>query len=204
MWSPPEKITLTKEMTVEAQRMADAMGDGRGRRGSILEGGGDFLGCLGEVAFREILRMQQRVLERTLEIEHKPNPHYDLDVNEIKIDVKTKWAKTMPQKNWEGSVAMGREDDSELPQNVDVFAFMRILYHEKEMVDKEKVPGKRGWFIGWLPKEDFYRVATPIRKGEIDPRPSNTNQFKSHKDQWNVYHYLMNRHLMDLVGPELF
>jgi hypothetical protein len=204
MWLPPEKITLTKEMKAEAQQMADSMGDGKGRRGSILEGGGDLLGCLGEVAFRQILILKEDQEGWALEIEHKPNRHYDLDVDQIKIDVKTKWAKTVPGKLWEGSVAMGREDASELPQDVDIFAFMRILYHDEETVDKVKVPGPIGWFIGWLPKSDFYNLAVPIKKGEVDPRPSNNNQFKSHKDQWNVYHYQMNRHLVDLVGPEPF
>ena len=187
-------------MKAEAQRLSDDMGDGTGRWGSILEGGGDLLGCLGEVAFKTLLK-QKWPLEEKLEIEHLPNRHYDLDVNRFKIDVKSKWAKTTPQKNWEGTVAMGREDDSQLPQNVDVFAFMRILYQE---VDGEKVPDDVGWFIGWLFKTDFYKIAMPIRKGEVDQRSTNTNQFKSHKDQWNVYHYQMNRRLTDLFGPELF
>ena len=198
MWLPPNKVVLTEEMKAEAQQMADAMGDGTGRRGSILEGGGDLLGCLGELAFKEVLTTHQ--YQFPLEIEHKPNPHYDLDVIQINIDVKTKWAKTMPDKLWEGSVAMGREDN----QDVDAFAFMRIGYHEEAMVDGVKVPGNVGWFIGWLSKKDFYDRATPLKKGEVDPRPSNNNQFRSHKDQWNVYHYQMNRYLKDLVGPELF
>jgi len=205
MWMPPQKVSLTEEMIAEAQQMADAMGDGKGRRGSILEGGGDLVGCLGEVAFRQILTLKRDLGGLwKLEIEHKPNAHYDLNVNEVKIDVKTKWSKGVPEKHWEGSVAMGREDHSEFPQDVDAFVFMRIIYYPEYTVDGVKAPGPIGWFIGWLPKGDFYKKAVPIKKGETDPRSSNNNQFKSHKDQWNVYHWQMNRHLPDLVGPELF
>lgn len=204
MWIPKQKVTLTEEMKAEAQQMADAMGDGKGRRGSILQGGGDFVGCLGEVAFKQILILKRDLSLWELEIEHKPNAHYDLNVNEVKIDVKTKWAKGVPGKLWEGSVAMGREDTSQLPQNVDAFAFMRIGYYPEHTVDGVKTPGPVGWFIGWLPKAVFYDKAVPIKKGEVDPRSSNNNQFKSHKDQWNIYHYQMNRDLVDLVEPEPF
>ncbi|HIG27355.1 MAG TPA: hypothetical protein EYQ50_05980, partial [Verrucomicrobiales bacterium] len=140
-------------MKQEAQRLADAMGDGKGRRGSILEGGGDLLGCLGELAFKQML--QDSVYGEhgygggPLKIKHEPNAHFDLDVQGIAIDVKSKWSKGLPKHDWEGSVAMGREDDSGLPQNVDAFAFMRILYHENEMIGKTKVPGMVGYFCGY-------------------------------------------------------
>mgnify|MGYP003314539949 CR=1 FL=1 len=54
-WAPAANILLDVRMKEEAQRMADSMGDGKGRRGSILEGGGDLLGCLGELAFKQML-----------------------------------------------------------------------------------------------------------------------------------------------------
>ena len=185
--------------------MADAMGDGKGRKGSILQGGGDFLGCLGELAFKQML--QDSVYGEhgygggPLQIKHEPNAHFDLDVQGITIDVKSKWSKGLPKYDWEGSVAMGREDNSNLPQNVDAFAFMRILYHENEMIGKTKVPGMVGYFCGWLPKRQFYKRAVGIKKGEIDPRPTNYNKFKSHKSQWNIYHHQLNPSLGELLFP---
>ncbi len=191
--------------------MADAMGDGKGRRGSILEGGGDLLGCLGELAFKQML--QDSVYGEhgygggPLKIKHQTQDHpelkspFDLDVQGIKIDVKSKWSKGMPKYDWEGSVAMGREDDSDLPQDVDVFAFMRILYNEKEMIGKTKVPGMVGYFCGWLPKDQFYKRAVGIKKGEVDQRPTNYNKFKSHKSQWNIYHHQLIPSLGELLFP---
>ena len=191
--------------------MANTMGDGKGRRGSILEGGGDLLGCLGELAFKQML--QDSVYGEhgygggPLKIKHQTQDHpelkspFDLDVQGIKIDVKSKWSKGMPKYDWEGSVAMGREDDSDLPQDVDVFAFMRILYNEKEMIGKTKVPGMVGYFCGWLPKDQFYKRAVGIKKGEIDQRPTNYNKFKSHKSQWNIYHHQLIPSLGELLFP---
>ena len=210
-WAPAANILLDVRMKQEAQRMADAMGDGKGRRGSILEGGGDLLGCLGELAFKQML--QDSVYGEhgygggPLKIKHQTQDHpelkspFDLDVQGIKIDVKSKWSKGMPKYDWEGSVAMGREDDSDLPQDVDVFAFMRILYNEKEMIGKTKVPGMVGYFCGWLPKDQFYKRAVGIKKGEIDPRPTNYNKFKSHKSQWNIYHHQLIPSLGELLFP---
>jgi len=204
-WAPAANILLDVRMKQEAQRMADAMGDGKGRKGSILEGGGDLLGCLGELAFKQML--QDSIYGEhgygggPLQIKHEPNIHFDLDVQGITIDVKSKWSKGMPRYNWEGSVAMGREDDSGLPQNVDVFAFMRILYHEEEMIGKTKVPANVGYFCGWLPKKQFYKGAVGIEKGEIDPRPTNYNKFKSHKSQWNIYHHQLIPSLGELLFP---
>ena len=204
-WAPAANILLDVRMKKEAQRLADAMGDGKGRRGSILQGGGDFLGCLGELAFKQML--QDSVYGEhgygggPLKIKHEPNAHFDLDVQGIRIDVKSKWSKGMPKYDWEGSVAMGREDDSDLPQNVDVFAFMRILYHDKDMIGKMKVPGMVGYFCGWLPKREFYKRAVGIKKGEIDSRSTNYNKFKSHKSQWNIYHHQLNPSLSELMFP---
>ncbi len=204
-WAPAANILLDVRMKEEAQRMADAMGDGKGRKGSILQGGGDFLGCLGELAFKQML--QDSVYGEhgygggPLQIKHEPNAHFDLDVQGITIDVKSKWSKGLPKYDWEGSVAMGREDNSNLPQNVDAFAFMRILYHENEMIGKTKVPGMVGYFCGWLPKRQFYTRAVGIKKGEIDPRPTNYNKFKSHKSQWNIYHHQLNPSLGELLFP---
>ena len=210
-WAPAANILLDVRMKEEAQRMADSMGDGKGRRGSILEGGGDLLGCLGELAFKQML--QDSVYGEhgygggPLKIKHQTQDHpelkspFDLDVQGIKIDVKSKWSKGMPKYDWEGSVAMGREDDSDLPQDVDVFAFMRILYHEKEMIGKTKVPGMVGYFCGWLPKDQFYKRAVGIKKGEVDPRPTNYNKFKSHKNQWNIYHHELIPSLGELLFP---
>tara|TARA_Y100001949_G_scaffold110377_1_gene93314 strand:+ start:318 stop:959 length:642 start_codon:yes stop_codon:yes gene_type:complete len=210
-WAPAANILLDVRMKEEAQRMADAMGDGKGRRGSILEGGGDLLGCLGELAFKQML--QDSVYGEhgygggPLKIKHQTQDHpelkspFDLDVQGIKIDVKSKWSKGMPKYDWEGSVAMGREDDSDLPQDVDVFAFMRILYNEKEMIGKTKVPGMVGYFCGWLPKDQFYKRAVGIKKGEVDQRPTNYNKFKSHKSQWNIYHHQLIPSLGELLFP---
>ena len=210
-WAPAANILLDVRMKEEAQRMANTMGDGKGRRGSILEGGGDLLGCLGELAFKQML--QDSVYGEhgygggPLKIKHQTQDHpelkspFDLDVQGIKIDVKSKWSKGMPKYDWEGSVAMGREDDSDLPQDVDVFAFMRILYNEKEMIGKTKVPGMVGYFCGWLPKDQFYKRAVGIKKGEIDQRPTNYNKFKSHKSQWNIYHHQLIPSLGELLFP---
>ena len=204
-WAPAANILLDVRMKQEAQRLADAMGDGKGRKGSILEGGGDLLGCLGELAFKQML--QDSIYGEhgygggPLKIKHEPNAHFDLDAQGITIDVKSKWSKGMPKYDWEGSVAMGREDDGDLPQNVDAFAFMRILYHEEEMIGKTKVPGMVGYFCGWLPKKQFYKRAGGIKKGEVDPRPTNYNKFKSHKSQWNIYHHQLIPSLGELLFP---
>ena len=145
-------INITKQNIQKAQTLSKEMGQ---LKNSITKGQGNIHGFLGEI-----------IVSKFLDIEISNTYDYDMIFNNIKIDVKTKRVTTPPKDYYECSVA-----NLNTKQQCDVYVFTRIL---KDMT--------QGWILGYLNKEDYFKKATFMKKGEIDP----SNNWKVSTDCYNL------------------
>lgn len=137
-WDRLVTIDITEDMIQKANQKATSMGQ---LRNSILKGEGNDIGFLGE----EILR-------KYLAIESKNSFDYDMVFKDIKIEVKTKRTSVPPEPHYECSVAAYNTK-----QNCDIYVFARVNY---DMT--------RGWLIGYLKKDDFYKRARKSDAGSTE------------------------------------
>ncbi len=110
-------------------------------RNSIRSGQGRLVGCLGEVLVADYLG-----------VEVNSTRDYDLIYKGQKIDVKSKDRTVPPEEHFNCTVA-----DFNTTQKCDYYFFVSIL---KNM--------SKGWLVGYLSKEDFYKKAKFGAKGESD------------------------------------
>lgn len=129
----------TSEQIKKAQDKAAQLGR---LNNSIMEGGGNVYGFLGEELILDYLGGQ---ICNTFD--------YDLIIDEVKIDVKTKCCTSEPKPNYFCSVAAFN-----IRQRCDYYYFVRIL----------KDFGK-AWILGYCGKEEFYETAKFYKKGQPDP-----------------------------------
>ena len=132
-------INITPEDITKANILSEEMGQ---LKNSITKGQGNIHGFLGEI-----------IVSKFLGIEISNTYDYDMVFNNTKIDVKTKRVTTPPKDYYECSVA-----DLNTKQKCDVYVFTRIL---KDMT--------KGWILGYLNKEDYFKKATFLKKGMVDP-----------------------------------
>ena len=85
---------------------------------------------------------------------------------DIKIDVKSKRVTTPPRDYYECSVAA-----LNTKQRCNIYVFTRIL--------KDRT---QGWILGYINKEDYFKKATFLKKGEVDP----SNNWKVSTDCYNL------------------
>lgn len=126
-------------------------------KNSIRKGEGNFVGFLGE-----------ECVSKNYAMNIKNSYDYDLEYFGCKFDVKTKLVRTKPQDNYECSVY-----DFNTKQKCDYYVFVRILDDFK-----------KGWVLGFIPKEMFYSRAIKHKKGDIDT----SNNFIFPSDAWNLPH----------------
>ena len=152
------KVPITSAMKRYATRNANRMGR---IRNSITRGEGNVYGFLGE-------QIAQLVLGGEIVNKGKNyNVDYDLVLEDgVTVEVKTKKTKFEPKDYYECSVA-----DLNTKQKCDVYVFTRIL---KDMT--------KGWILGYLNKEDYFKKATFLKQGEIDP----SNNWKVSTDCYNL------------------
>ena len=122
---------------------------------SILRGKGNMSGFIGE---QLALKVLGGAWENTYD--------YDLKVNDIRIDVKTKQTSLKPLPHYECSIAAFNTK-----QDCDGYAFVRVLNDFSV-----------GWFLGVLTKQDYFDKATFLKKGEVDP----SNNYTVKADCYNV------------------
>ena len=122
---------------------------------SILRGKGNMSGFIGE---QLALKVLGGAWENTYD--------YDLKVNDIRIDVKTKQTSVKPFPHYECSIAAFNTK-----QDCDGYAFVRVLNDFSV-----------GWFLGVLTKQDYFDKATFLKKGEVDP----SNNYTVKADCYNV------------------
>lgn len=111
-------------------------------RNSIRKGDGNLVGFLGEHITNSIINGQ---FSNTFD--------YDIILNDLTIDVKTKATTVKPLEIYECSIA-----EFNCKQKCDIYIFTRILKNYE-----------KGWVLGWLPTDVYYKNAIFLKKGTIDP-----------------------------------
>jgi hypothetical protein len=147
------KIDITEEMIKNATFKATAMGN---LNNSILKGEGNLIGFLGEQIALSVLG---GVGKNT----------YDYDLvtpNGTKVDVKTKKTTVEPKPFYDCSVAAFN-----IKQKCNLYCFVRV-----------KDDYTCGWFLGVYPKEDYFKDAVFLRKGDLDP----SNKYTVKADCYNL------------------
>ena len=146
------EINITDDMLIKARAKSVEMGK---IHNSILRGRGNMSGFLGEQIALNVLGGRW---ENTFD--------YDLVVDNLKVDVKTKQTSVMPLPHYECSIAK-----LNTKQKCDAYAFVRILNDFS-----------KGWFLGVLTKTEYYDKATFLTKGDVDP----SNNYTVKADCYNV------------------
>lgn len=146
------KVNITDDMLLKAREKAVEMGR---LHNSILRGNGNISGFIGEQIALHVLG---GVWENTYD--------YDIQVNGLLVDVKTKQTSVEPKPFYECSIA-----NFNTKQKCDAYAFVRVLNDFSV-----------GWFLGVLTKEEYFNKAIFLKKGEVDP----SNNYTVKADCYNV------------------
>ncbi|MFZ9646449.1 MAG: hypothetical protein ACO29M_07215 [Fluviibacter sp.] len=147
------EITITDSFLNTAKEKAKELGK---LNNSILYGDGNLTGFLGELVAHSILGG------------HLKNT-YDYDIlldNGCTVDVKSKKTKVKPKDYYECSVAAFNTK-----QKCDYYCFVRI-----------KDDYSTAWYLGYYPKEKYYKDAVFLKKGDIDP----SNMYTVKADCYNL------------------
>jgi hypothetical protein len=157
-----KRIEISDYDIVTAKAKASEMGT---LRNSITKGKGNVYGFLGEILVFNLLKKLFNDNEDI--IEHSNTYDYDLIFNrKAKLDVKTKVVSTPPQGHYECSVAALNPF-----QKCDAYVFTRVL---KDM--------SCGWVLGWYDKKQYFKEATFLKKGQVDP----SNNWTVRTDCYNL------------------
>lgn len=147
------EVEITEEMIKEAEKRAAKLGE---LKNSITRGEGNLTGILGEL-----------VAHKVIGGDIKDTRDYDIITpDNVKWDVKTKRSHGVPLEHFECSIT-----DYNTRQKCDRYVFVRILKDYS-----------KGWVIGELPKEEYFKKATFIQQGQLDAR----NGWRAKCDCWNV------------------
>jgi hypothetical protein len=147
------EVSVTQEMIDKAKLKDKEMGT---LNNSIRNGAGNLVGFIGE---QVALSIMGGSWSNTYD--------YDLVTKDgKKVDVKTKQTTVPPLSYYECSVAKFNTS-----QNCDAYAFVRV----KNTLDT-------AWFLGVMDKQEYYKKATPLKKGDVDP----SNNFTVRADCYNL------------------
>lgn len=174
VFAPPswtDEFLVTKLEIEHARRRASRMAIRcRQRRGqpypykSWLRGKGMLAGLIGE----EILKTRYDDFELSKD---KETFNYDLLHPKLeRVEVKTKRCSSPPQMGYFCSVP-----ETSLHQQCDYFAFMRL--HNDYT---------RAWFIGMIPRDDFFEMAIRFKRGDRDPTAGKDSFFRFSATCYNV------------------
>lgn len=147
------EVEISEEMLAIAKRKAEKLGE---LKNSITRGEGNIIGYLGEL-----------VAQKVIGGEIKDTRDYDIITEDgVKYDVKTKKCVSPPQQHFECSVT-----NYNTTQKCDKYIFVRVLKDYS-----------KGYICGELPHDEYYKKATFIQQGQLDPR----NKWRALCDCWNV------------------
>ena len=148
-----QEIEITLDMIDKARVKAEDMGR---LNNSILQGRGSVAGFIGE---QIALHCLGGTWENTYE--------YDIILPDgSKVDVKTKQTSVTPLPEYDCSVA-----NFNTKQECDMYAFVRV-----------KGDLTVGWYLGSVTKEEYFKKARFMKKGDIDP----SNNYKVRADCYNL------------------
>lgn len=152
---PPLLVHPTPQQIERAQALYpfDALKD------SIMSGQSNLYGALGEIIFNDLYPEWQKV---------ESYNHDFSRADGATVDIKTKRTTTVPQGNWNCSVAATSEH-----QQPDYLFFLRVAESMKD-----------AWVLGWLARDEFYDRARFGKKD--DPDPDGQPGWVYRADCWNV------------------
>ena len=165
------KIPFNQEMIDTASIKAKQMGT---LNNSILKGGGNNSGFLGELALADFLSARI-VSDRSY--------GHDLEWQNKRIEVKTKRVTTPPLPHYLASVSRLSLEH----QRPDYFVFVRIQFKKKMINPFDKTQfqyfrPKVIWVTGFKNGNDFLSEATLRKAGEINPN----NNFRCVADEYTI------------------
>lgn len=134
------KVVITCEMIDRAKKLSEQQGV---LNRSFMNGEGNLYGYLGEEVFLSLFPDAIRVNTVNCDFLYKDK----------KVDIKTKHCTTSPKLFYECSVADYLKDK----QKNDYYAFIRV---KKDLTE--------GWFLGMIKKEEFFKKARYMKKGQLD------------------------------------
>lgn len=136
------KIYITPEQIEEAKDLYNF----KYLKNSITKGQSQIYGALGEVITMEFLRSKGK------EVKYEGDYNYDLISNGKKIDVKTIKTDKEPNDEFNANI-----DANNTTQKTDFYLWCSV-----------SVDMSYGYVIGYLEKDEFYKIANLKKKGEID------------------------------------
>lgn len=140
------EVEITASMIEKAKKKAANIG---ALKNSLTKGGGNLAGFLGEELVTSLLPSSL----------HKSTKDYDLIYTnkkgeDVKIEVKTKRRGVEPLPHYTCHVT-----GTSTHQKTDIYIFCQVNMRKEPY---------RGWVLGWISAEDFYKTAEFKRKGEVD------------------------------------
>lgn len=151
------EIEITDAMLLTARHKAKALGS---LKGSITKGAGNLVGLIGEEV------AHQHFVNRGCRVHYLPTYDYDMIVDGLKIDVKTKSTSVVPLPHYSNSIT-----DYNTTQLCDYYAFVRV---KKDLT--------KAWWLGVCSKNVFFRDAKFMKKGEVD----DDNKYVVKADCYNI------------------
>lgn len=136
------KRYLTDDEILEAKRLYDF----KKLRNSITEGQSQIYGALGEVMVMNFFKLYYE------NVEYVGSYDFDLKINGKKIDVKTIKTDKEPTKDFNANISAYN-----ITQQTDFYLWCSVSENMKY-----------GYIIGYLEKDEFYKIAQLKKKGEID------------------------------------
>jgi len=150
------EVPIDADMIARSRRRADKLGV---LNRSFMHGRGNFVGFL----------VEEIVLAAFPGAELADDYNFDIIYAGMRFDVKTKRTSAVPLPHYLCSVS-----DHNTRQKTDNYLFCRVLEVNGEF--------RKGWILGYLPKEEFYNKAFFMRKGERE----GDNGYVVKSDCWSV------------------
>lgn len=161
------EVHINEDQIALAYKKAEEMGT---IKNSIRVGKGNIVGFLGEIIFADYYG---GMISNTYD--------YDVIINGVKVDVKTKETTVTPQKDYLCSIA-----GFNVHQKCDVYYFVRI---NKGLT--------KGWLLGGMPKSEYFKKATFNRAGDIDKSSFSGWKFKADCYNLEIYKLEEMKKLLD-------
>lgn len=158
-------VHITDEMRNRAEAKSSQMGT---LRNSIRNGQGNVCGFLGE----------EVVLSAWKDAVSNNSFNHDIDLNGIRLEVKSKDRTVPPSLHYETSIA-----NYNSTQTADFYVFVSLLR------DKQSNQYTTGYIVGCIPQTEYKKKATPLKVGDIDP----SNGWKVKASCYNLSHRKLTR-----------
>jgi hypothetical protein len=139
------EIPLTRQIYIAAYKKARKLG---ALKNSIMKGGGNFTGYIGEYAVKFFLN-------QPFDFE---TYDYDMVFDGITYDIKSKKTTVIPKMSYDASVC-----EKNITQKCDNYLFVRVYWP-----NTSELPLKI-FMMGYYPSKKYIQEAKIWKKGELDP-----------------------------------